>query len=324
MPETIAVTGATGFVGRHVCRTLASRGYAVRALVRDRDKARASIPANESISWVYGDITDKRALSELVSNANAVVHTIGIRRELPPDVTFAKLHPGATRHAIEAAINADVPRFIHISALGTRPDAPSAYHQSKYASEQILRASGLDWTILRPSLIHGPGGELMKMIKDWVLGRAAPYFVLPYFARIEKPAGFPPVPKLVSAKIQPIHVDDVAAAVALALENPATIGEVYPLAGPETFDWPTMLIAVRDALPMTEAKKKPRPIPAPLAANLARAAALIGLGSMLPFGPSEPIMASEDNTARTDKARAHLGLRPKPFLATLRAYAGQI
>lgn len=322
-PMTVAVTGATGFVGRHVVRALRDAGHPVRALVRDREKARKTIPT-EGVTWVVGDIAQQRAADELVAGCGAVVHCIGIRREVLPEATFARMHVEAVRVVTEAARRAGVRRYVHISALGTRPAAATEYHRSKFEGEEVVRKSGLDWTILRPSLVHGPDGEFIKMTKDWVLGRAAPWFVLPYFVRVSPPAGFPPVPKIESAIVQPVHVDDLAEAVVAALHNRDTIGEVYPLGGSEVLDWPTLLTTVRDALPMTEKSKKPAPLPGVLGWLIAKKAEFLGFGAALPFGPSEPIMATEDNVCSTDKARAQLGFRPRPFTASMREYAAQV
>lgn len=320
--KTIAVTGATGFVGRHIVRALLDQGHTVRALVRDRDKARATLPA--AASWVFGDITSRASLAELMHNADAAVNCIGIRRELLPDLTFDAAHPRATLAAVDAAKSAGVHRFIQISALGTRPNAATDYHRTKYQAETIVRQSALDWTILRPSLIHGPDGEFMKIAKDWTLGRTAPYFFLPYFARIAPPKNFPPIPKPESAKLQPVHADDVAAAVLACLERKESIGEVYPIVGPDILDWPTLLTLIRDTLPLSDGKKRIVPLPGVLASAAARAAETVGLGNALPFGPSEPIMAIENNTAALDKAHQHLDLHPRAFAPSLREYAHQI
>jgi len=321
--NVVAVTGATGFVGRHVCRALAQSGWSVRALVRDRAKAARVLP-REGVTLVQGDVADKASLDSLMRGCTAAVHCIGIRREVAPAITFKRLHVEATRMVLEAAEAHGVTRFVHISALGTRPDAASAYHKTKFEAETLVRRSGLKWTILRPSLIHGPDGEFMQMTKDWVLGRAAPWFILPYFVRVLPPSGMPPVPKIESAKVQPIHIDDVAQAVVASLARPEAVGEVYPLGGSETLDWPTLLRAVRDALPVTEPWKQPAPLPGLLGVAMAKAAAVLGLAELLPFGPSEPLMAIEDSTCAMDKASAHLGLHTRPFLDSMKAYAAQI
>lgn len=320
---SVAVTGATGFVGRHVVRALVSRGHTVRALVRDRAKARETLPT-QGVEWVLGDMDDAGALARLCNGAEAAVHCIGIRREFAPEVTFEKAHVQATRTLLDASKGAGVRRLIHVSALGTRPGAATKYHRTKYEAETLVRRSDLDWTIVRPSLIHGEDGEFMRMVKDWVLGRSAPYFVLPYFVRVEPPKGFPPVPGLVSAKVQPVHVDDVAGAIAAALESREAVGEVYPLAGSEILDWPTLLTTIRDALPLSDKSKKPAPLPGILGAAMAWKAELVGLGAALPFGPSEPIMATEESTASLDKVRQHLHLRPRAFSSSLREYAGRV
>ncbi len=324
--KTVAVTWATGFVGRHVTRALVESGYSVRALVRDPEKARRALGAGAegAVQWIVGDVFDRGVMAELAQSAHGIVHTIGIRREFPPEVTFARLHPGATRCAIDAAQAAGVSRFIHISALGVRPDAACDYHRSKYESETLLRRSGLEWTILRPSLIHGPDGEFMQMVKAWVLSRAAPWFFLPYFVRVEKGEGFPPAPRFVSARIQPVGVDEVAQAAVRAIETPQAVGEVYALGGAETVDWPTLLTTVRDAMPITERRKRLLPIPGQLASIKAIAAQAVGLGSLLPFGPSEPLMAMEDSVCALDKAREHLGFQPREFTGAVRQYASMI
>ena len=323
---TVAVTGATGFVGRHAVAALLERGHAVRALVRSPDKARSTLPADDRLERVGGDVFEPDVLEGLLTGADAVVHTIGIRRESPPEVTFERLHTRATRAALDASRRAGVRRIVHISALGTRPKAPTAYWRTKYDAEMLVRRSGLEWTILRPSIIHGPDGEFVQMIKAWVLGRAAPRFFLPYFSRVEMPKKkFPPKPpKFVSAQLQPVHVDDVAAAVADALARDDAKGEVYPLVGPETVDWPTLLRAVSDAMSMGDRSKPVRGIPAPMALCVAHIAKVLGLAGALPFGPSEPVMATEDSTASIAKARTHLGFSPRPFRESVAAYADRI
>ena len=108
-------------------------------------------------------------------------------------------------------------------------DAASDYHKSKYGAEQYVRGSGLDWTIFRPSMIHGPKGEFMQMVNKWVHKKAPPFFAMPYFKG--RTHGGPPL-------IQPIFVKDVARAFVEALSNVKSIGEVYPIAGTQRFTWP--------------------------------------------------------------------------------------
>ncbi|MEO1130086.1 MAG: NAD(P)H-binding protein [Planctomycetota bacterium] len=321
---TVSVTGATGFVGRYVVRALLGQGHAVRALVRDPAKASSVLPS-DGVTRVVGDVFESAAVRDLVDGADAVVHTIGIRREVPPEITFARLHTEATRRVLDAAVGQGVRRWVQVSALGVRPGAPAAYYRSKYASEQLVRGSGLEWTILRPSLIHGHDGELIGMIRDWSLGRAAPRFFIPYFTRPEFGEGSPPKPPtLVSPMIAPVAVEDVAAMACAAIERSEAVGEIYPLAGPDEIDWPTLLSTVRDAIPLADERKKIIGVPAHAALGMAHAAGALGLSQALPFGTSEPVMAMEDSVASTVKAREHLGFEPRPFASTVAAYADRI
>ena len=305
-------------------RALLARGHRVRGLARDPMKLRETMGdiRGDGFQAIFGSVFDAGAVGELCSGCGGVIHTIGIRREAPPAATFERMHPVATGAVLRAAAGLDAKRFIHVSALGVGPEGSTEYYRSKYESEQLVRASGLDWTILRPGLIHGPDGELIQMIKGWVLGRNAPHFFLPYFARVE---GSPPSPpKLVSARVAPVSVLDVAEAAMSALERPESIGEVYPLTGPETLTWPELLTTVRDAMPLTDKRKKPRPIPGKLGWLMAKAAKPLGLSEALPFGPSEPIMAMDDSVANCGKAAEELGFIPRGFRATVRQYAGAI
>ncbi len=322
---TVAVTGATGFVGRHTVAALLRRGHRVRALARDGLKARAAarlFPAGSHADTIIADVFDRSAVLDLCRGADAVVHTIGIRKEVLPESSFERAHPRATRAVLDGAIAAGVRRFVHISALGVRPEAPTAYGRSKYESEQLVRSSGLDWTIFRPGLIHGPDGEFMQMVKGWAMGRLSPHFFMPYFVRVE---GKPPAPpKFVAAEVAPVNVEDVAWAVASSLDTAPAVGEVYPLTGPETLRWPELLKLVRDVLPLADKRKRAIGIPGRLGWLAAHAARVLGFANAMAFGPSEPIMATEDMTANCSKAGEHLGFNPMPFRAGVREYASRV
>lgn len=316
---TVAVTGSTGFVGRYVVRTLLERGHRVRALVRDPVKESRVLPRAGVVS-VKGDANDAGALADLVSGCDAVIHLIGIRREAGAGATYQRLHIDATRSILEATREAGVRRYAHMSALGVRPEARSGYHRSKFEAEMLVRRSGLNWTIFRPSVIHGPDGEFMQMVKGWVTGSELPKSFLPYFARSE------PLPgeMSLSARVQPVSVEDVAGAFAESLTSERMAGEIYCLGGPRSMTWPELLEISQDAIPHADPNLKPRGISGEFACGLAKAAGVFRLGGLLPFGPDEPLMAIENNTCLLTKPEVHFGFAPRDFESSLREYAGDI
>lgn len=321
--RTVAVTGATGFVGRHLVAELARRGHAVRALVHTPSKSGA-LPIS-GVTIVEGAVFDRAAMARLAQGADAMVHLIGIRREVG-DLTFERMHVEATRRAVDAARDAGAARFIHMSALGANPDGKSPYQRTKFQGEQVVRASALDWTILRPSIIHGADGEFVRMVKGWATGCKAPWFVLPYFLRLDvgldKPPFPPPEPEI--PKAQPVFVGDVARAFADAIDRDETIGEVIALGGPDELEWPGMLTTLRDAIPLAKKSIRPVGLPAPIAIAQARVASFLGFGDALPFSVSDAQMAAEDNVCSLDKARAKLGFEPRAFAPTVQEYGPSV
>ncbi|MEZ6235325.1 MAG: NAD(P)H-binding protein [Phycisphaerales bacterium] len=323
---TVCVAGATGFVGRHVVRALLERGHAVRALVRDPSKAGKVLPEHERLSIHRGEPAPHDGpdgLREWAERADAMVNTIGIIREAPGGQTFARVHVGVTKALLRAAQDAGVNHFVQVSALGVHDEADTAYAKSKFEGETLVRNSGLAWTILRPSLIHGPDGEFMQMAKGWATGRAAPFVFMPYFARPVEPLKFP-VPKFESAVVAPISVDDVALAVARSLERPECRGEVIHLCGPESLTWPELLAFVRDNVTNGKKELKTLGLPGPIAAMKARAAKVVGLRDALPFDEGMATNATRDSVCSMDKAAAFLGLEPAGFREAAGAYVGSM
>ena len=338
--QLVAVTGASGFVGRHVVRELVSRGWKVRALVRSPERAVDAIADGSAtrlremgVELVIGDVCEARAAGACVSGAAACVHLVGIIREKrgehpgDPVQTFERLHTQATRTMVEACRAAGVQRYVQMSALGVGPEGKSAYQKTKWEAEQIVRRSGLDWTIFRPSLIHGAGSEFIEMMSDLVSGEQAPWFFIPYFVRQEfdprLPMNIAPT-RMVPAKVQPVAVQDVAMAFAKALETPGAVGEVYTLAGPETLDWQQLTIALRDTLPTGNKRLGTFYVPGPHAAVIAKVAKAVGVDALLPFDEGQALMATQDNTAESTKAEIELGFRPVGFNAALRGYAASV
>jgi uncharacterized protein YbjT (DUF2867 family) len=145
----VAVTGGTGFVGKATLAALEGTGYSVRALAR-------KVPAaSGSIKWVEGDLANRKALAKLVADAEAVIHIAGLTTATDP-AHFEAVNVSGTLALIEAATDAGVRRFVHVSSLSAREPHLSAYGASKERAEKLVMASALDWTIVRPPGVYGP------------------------------------------------------------------------------------------------------------------------------------------------------------------------
>jgi NADH dehydrogenase len=223
----IFISGGTGFVGGHVCAALRERGHKLRVLVHRR----GSDPAS-GVEYVVGDVARLESFAVEMSGCDAAINLVGIIREFPSrGQTFEKLHVQATGNMVEAARRAGVSRFLHMSALGTRSEAVSGYHRSKWQAEELVRESGLKWTIFRPSLVFGPHDAFINML-------AAQLRLVPVM----------PVIGSGSYRLQPIHGDDVARCFAMALEMPETIGQTYELCGSDRVSYEELLDLIAAAL----------------------------------------------------------------------------
>ncbi|WP_260483404.1 NAD-dependent epimerase/dehydratase family protein [Sphingomicrobium flavum] len=159
---TIAVTGATGFVGQRLLEVAAQRGLKLRALTR-RDQ-----PARDGVTWVRGDLEDAPALAELVADTSAIIHIAGVINA-PDREGFEVGNVTGTANLLIAAQAANVPRFVHVSSLAAREPDLSLYGGSKARSEALVQQSGITHAIVRPPAVYGPGDretlELFKMAK---------------------------------------------------------------------------------------------------------------------------------------------------------------
>ena len=163
----ILLTGGTGFVGTALRRELKDLGHDVRLLVRGESAGKVN--PREGFEVLVGDVLDTHACLRAVDHIDAVVHLVGIRREHPDHgISYEAMHTEATYSIVDAARRTGVQRFVQMSALGARADAPSRYHRTKHESEEIVRKSGMRWTIVRPSIIFGVGDEFHPLMADLV------------------------------------------------------------------------------------------------------------------------------------------------------------
>lgn len=161
---TVAITGATGFVGQALLDAAERRGVEVRALTR------RATPERPGVEWLRGDLHNRATLARLVERAEAVIHVAGVVNT--PDPTGFHLgNVEGTLELVEAAVAAGVPRLVFVSSLAAREPQLSAYGASKRKAEQLVAASGLDWTIVRPPAIYGPRDreilELFRLAQRW-------------------------------------------------------------------------------------------------------------------------------------------------------------
>ena len=196
----LAVTGGTGFVGAHLIEAARASGYELRALTR------GARPAQEGIAWIEGALDRAESLETLCEGADAVIHIAGLINAASRS-GFEAVNVGGTANMIDAARRAGVRRFVHISSLAAREPELSDYGWSKAKAERVVAASGLDWTIVRPPAVYGPGDRET--------------FVLFKMAR----RGFVALPP--RGRFSILHVDDLARLILALLDSPESHGETY-------------------------------------------------------------------------------------------------
>ena len=212
----ICVLGGSGFVGGHICHQLVARGYRITAPTRDRERAKSliTLPTADVVS---ADVHDPQTLKQLFQGCDAVVNLVGVLHDGRGKGSFEEAHVGLTRKVVDACRQAGVRRLLHMSALNADLQAPSAYLRSKAEGERIVRESGLDFTIFRPSVIFGREDRFLNLFAK--LQRALPILFL----------GSP------DARFQPVYALDVAAAYAESVNRLDAFGATYDLVGPHVY-----------------------------------------------------------------------------------------
>ncbi|SBV31603.1 Male sterility-like protein [uncultured Sphingopyxis sp.] len=200
MTLTLAMTGATGFVGGAAMRRAVAAGWHVRALTR-----RAQ-PEREGVTWIAGALDQPESLAEMATGADVVMHIAGVVN-VPTRAAFEAGNATATANVVDAARNAGITRFVHVSSLAAREPALSNYGWSKERAEAVVIESGLDWTIVRPPAVFGPGDT--EMLDLFRMARR----------------GIALVP---NGRMSAIYVDELARLlVTLAADRSVSIGQIY-------------------------------------------------------------------------------------------------
>jgi NADH dehydrogenase len=290
----VFVTGATGFVGHALLQRLCAAGHVVRCLVRRGSEA--DLRGYGAIARIEGDIVTRQGLEEGMAGCDAVIHLVGIIREQrAAGVTFEQVHTEGTLNVLEAATRAGIRRVLHMSALGTRSGAVSRYHRSKWAAEEAVRASGLEWTIFRPSIIYGRGDGFVTLLASMV--RRLP--VVPVIG-----AG--------RQRLQPVPVEQVAAAFARGLELPTTIKHLYEVGGPE----PVTMLELLDLIGRALGRRRVLKIHIPVSVMMPLARLLHPLPGF-PVTPDQLLMLGEDSVCDPRQFFETFKVEPVPLAAGL-------
>jgi uncharacterized protein YbjT (DUF2867 family) len=209
----VLVTGGTGVVGASAVRALIRHGHSVRVLSRHAGRDEPDWPSGVE-GWL-GDVSNEKSIRGSAKGCDVVLHLAGIVEEAPPSRTFQSVNIDGTRYVVLEAERSGIRKFVYVSSLGA-DRGQSAYHKSKYVAEDVVRAFSGDWLVLRPGAVYGPGDEHVSVLLQLV--RTLP--IVPTIGDGEQ-------------QFQPIWHEDLAEALALAVERDNLRCATYELAGPE-------------------------------------------------------------------------------------------
>jgi uncharacterized protein YbjT (DUF2867 family) len=241
----ILITGATGYIGKHLVARLVAQGERPRCLVRNTEKAAAMFPRGK-VELVQGDTTSLASLGTAMQGIETLVHAAFITADHKQSTGnhYEETNVQGTANVVKTAKNTGVKRIVEISGLGTKPDRPGSYMQGRYLAEQMVRESGLDWTIIQPSVLFGKDAPFIKGLTDLI--RSAPV-----------------VPLLGGGKImfQPIYVEDVVTVIVKTLEDPAhSVNKTFTIGGPAYYSFTQIIDELLKTM-HTSRIKAPAPMP---------------------------------------------------------------
>ncbi|HTD53417.1 MAG TPA: NAD(P)H-binding protein [Thermoanaerobaculia bacterium] len=211
----MAITGGTGFVGSHLANRVLAEGHEIVLISRSASRQESGLNDSARVTRVSSDLSDPELLSAAFEGCAAVAHCAGINREIGRQ-TFRRIHVDGTGNVVEAARRAGVRRIALMSFLRARPDCGSPYHESKWAAEEVVRNSGLDYTIVKAGMVYGRGDHMLEH-----LSRA--FHTLPLFALV----GFREKP------VRPVAVEDVTRVLEAALGDVRLSRKTVVVLGPE-------------------------------------------------------------------------------------------
>jgi uncharacterized protein YbjT (DUF2867 family) len=300
--QSIVVLGGTGFLGTRLVARLIKDGHQVTVLSRDREQHKHLLVL-PGLTLKNCDVYDEAQLSEHFRGKDVVVNLVGILNERGfGGAGFRRAHTELTRCVLLAARSAGVNRLLQVSALKAAVDAPSYYLSTKGEAEQLIRESSstLDWTILQPSVMFGPGDSFLNRFAGLLAA-------VPLIFPLAKP----------NARFQPVLVDDVIEALLRCLHGGASNRQTYELGGPQIY-------SLREIVGLVAKLTGQRRWIVGLPDAVARLQALA-----MDFVPGRPF--SSDNyrsltvdSVCTEDGFAKLGFKPQSMVASARQYLGAL
>ena len=286
----IAITGGTGFVGRNTARALIDAGHEVVLIARG---SRDVVP-REGLTVARANVVEGTRLVEAFAGCDVIVHLVAIIRERGRQTFDAVIRRG-TENVLAAAREAGVNRLVYVSAIGAGPDPAFPYLFAKWEAEQAIRASGIPFTTLRPSLVFGPGDGFFTTVASLVR------FSIPVV----------PVAGDGGALFQPISVGDLARCIVTCVERPAAMKEIE-VGGPEQLSYDEIIDVVHDAIGAGMRIK----VHVPVGALLPAAAVMDRVLSNPPVTPTQLRMLAKHNITRLDAVPTGFGFQPDSFRAS--------
>src|SRR5256884_7973363 len=296
----ILITGATGYIGRHLVARLVAQGERPRCLVRDINRAKRLLPVDK-VELVQGATTSPDSLHAAVQDVDTIIHAAFLTadRKQSTGNEYEKTNVQGTANLIKAAKKAGVKRIIEISGLGTKPDKPGSYMQGRYLAEKMLKESGMDWTIIQPSVLFGKNAPFIKGLSDLI-------------------STAPVVPLIGGGKVlfQPIYVEDVVTVIIKTLEDPVrTTNKTYTIGGPAYFSFTQVIDELLHTMHKTRIKA---PAPTPLVG--------VGAAVMEAVLPKPPLtraamtLFSFNNTTDLNSVERDFGFKPMSFTTYLQEH----
>jgi NADH dehydrogenase len=289
----ILITGATGYVGRHLVARLVGEGERPRCLVRDTKRATSILP-DDKVDLVQGDTLSPALLVAAMRGVDTVVHAAFITADHKESAgnRYEETNVHGTANMIEAAKEAGVKRMIEISGLGTKADKPGSYMQGRYLSEQMLKESGLDWTIIQPSVLFGKDAPFIKGLSNLI--RTAPVVPLIGGGKV---------------KFQPIYVEDVVTVIIKVLQDPTgTNRKTCTIGGPAYYSFTQVIDTLLQTMHKTRIK-----VPAPIVLVGIGAAVMEAVLSKPPLTKAAMTLFSFDNTTDLNSIKRDFGFTPVSF-----------